>query len=128
MRPCTWWAIQVRIHWFMHRWIFGLARWIFSPTSESTDVFGSLIDPVADKILITSLALTEGYCELLPPQLVALILLRDAGLVLGGFWYRYKTKPPNVKFFDTTHKGVIKVEPSMLSTVNTVGQCLLTSR
>ena len=102
-------------------WLDGfLARHLNQQT-----VFGSLIDPVADKILITSLALTEGYCELLPAQLVALILLRDAGLVLGGFWYRYKTKPPNVKFFDTTHKGVIKVEPSMLSKVNTVGQIAL---
>lgn len=102
-------------------WLDGfLARHLNQQT-----VFGSLIDPVADKILITSLALTEGYCELLPPQLVALILLRDIGLVIGGFWYRHKTKPPNVKFFDTTHKGVIKVEPSMLSKVNTVGQIAL---
>ena len=38
-------------------WLDGfLARHLNQQT-----VFGSLIDPVADKILITSLALTEGY-------------------------------------------------------------------
>ena len=102
-------------------WLDGfLARHLNQQT-----VFGSLIDPVADKILITSLAATEAYCGLLPTYLVGLILFRDFGLVLGGFWYRYKTKPDGVKFFDTTHEGVIKVEPSILSKMNTVGQIAL---
>ena len=30
-----------------------------------------------------------------------------------------------MKFFDTTHEGEIKVEPSMLSKMNTVGQIAL---
>ena len=62
---------------------------------------------------------------MLPTPLVALIIFRDMGLVFGGFWYRYKTKPENIKFFDTTHEGVIKVEPSMLSKSNTVAQIAL---
>ena len=95
---------------------------VLARTRNQQTVFGSIMDPIADKVLITTLALTEGYAGLLPVPLVALIVGRDVFLVLGGFYYRAKTKPKDVAFFDTTHEGVLKVAPSLLSKTNTCGQ------
>ncbi|WOL04898.1 CDP-diacylglycerol--glycerol-3-phosphate 3-phosphatidyltransferase 1 [Canna indica] len=50
-------------------------------------VFGSYLDPLADKILISCVALAMVKKDLLSPMLVALVVFRDVGLV-GGAVYR----------------------------------------
>ena len=105
--------------------VLGFTDWLDGYLARKLNqqtVFGSLIDPVADKVLITSFCLAEAHCGLLPAGLVALIVGRDVSLVAGGFWLRAKTKPADVKFFDTTHEGVLKASPSLLSKANTCGQ------
>lgn len=42
-----------------------------------------------------------------------------------AFYVRAKTKPPGVKFFDTTHESAYEVQPSTISKINTAGQLVL---
>lgn len=47
---------------------------------------GSMLDPLADKTLAITIALTQTYTGILPWQLMSLIIGRDVGL-LSGFLY-----------------------------------------
>jgi phosphatidylglycerophosphate synthase len=60
-----------------------------------------------------------------PLALTGLIVGRDVALLGGAFVYRYFTKPPETPFFATTGEGVIEVQPSALSRINTVLQMSL---
>jgi cardiolipin synthase (CMP-forming) len=80
-------------------------------------VLGSFLDPVADKILVGTLTLVLGYKALLSPWLVGLIVLRDVGLIVGGFLIRYRTKPPGVPFFSTTHADSFRLTPTLTGKV-----------
>lgn len=92
-------------------------------------VFGSYLDPLADKVLIGCVAVAMVEKGLLHPGLVGLVVLRDVGLV-GGVIYRrasslgWKWKDwSNFVNLDGTHRE--KVEPLLISKVNTVFQLLL---
>jgi cardiolipin synthase len=76
---------------------------------------GSILDPLADKLLIGTLTVTLGYCAMLPHALVAIILLRDV-LLMAGTIYLNKA---NVKFLD------FNIKPSNLSKFNTFVQLSL---
>jgi cardiolipin synthase (CMP-forming) len=80
-------------------------------------VLGSFLDPVADKVLVGTLTLTLGYKALLSPWLVGLIVLRDIGLIGGGFLIRHRTKPPGVPFFSTTHNDSFRLTPTFMGKV-----------
>lgn len=60
---------------------------------------GSFLDPLADKILVTTLYLTLTYVNLVPVELASLVVSRDIFLVYAGFYVRYMSIPPPV----TTH-------------------------
>lgn len=77
-------------------------------------VFGTILDPAADKTLMTTLVVTLAYKGLLPstsrlyviPQkltislpvpLAVLILGRDVALSLSAFYYRYISLPEPVR-------------------------------
>jgi cardiolipin synthase len=85
-------------------------------------VLGSFLDPLADKVFIGTLLLALTYKSLFPWELAALIVGRDAVLLVGSFAYRFATKPADAKFFATSGQGVLHVTPSLLSRINTVGQ------
>lgn len=73
---------------------------------------GTYLDPLADKALITSVYVTMGWQDLLPPWLVALVILRDVVILGGAFLIRRQLLATGVK-------------PSLLSKVNTAAQILL---
>ena len=105
--------------------VFGFSDWLdgyIARTYNQTSVLGTFLDPFADKILIMTLVAVEGWGGLLPMPLVGLILARDAGLIVGGFYIRGTTKPDDVPFFDTTQASALEVTPSMLSKFNTACQ------
>ncbi|KAF0852183.1 mitochondrial cardiolipin synthase [Andalucia godoyi] len=54
-----------------------------------TTVLGSYLDPIADKLLMATMALSLTYADLIHWQLVALVVLRDACLVAGSFIYKH---------------------------------------
>ncbi|XP_037946802.1 probable cardiolipin synthase (CMP-forming) [Teleopsis dalmanni] len=85
---------------------------------------GSFLDPMADKLLIGSLVISMGYCDLIPIWLAGTILFRDVFLLAAGFVIRYISLPPPKtlsRYFDATHVTA-QLEPTFISKVNTVVQ------
>ncbi|KAG2184964.1 hypothetical protein INT43_000877 [Umbelopsis isabellina] len=90
-------------------------------------VVGSIIDPMADKTLMTVLTVTLAMQDLLPVPLAAIILARDGGLVLSSFYYRYISLPPPktfVRYWDFSIPSA-EVRPTNISKANTALQLLL---
>lgn len=87
--------------------------------------FGSFLDPLADKCLMSSLVITLGYCDLMPIWLASAILFRDIFLIIAAFVIRYKSLPPThrslTKYFDATHVTA-QLAPTFISKVNTAVQ------
>nr|XP_039269018.1 probable cardiolipin synthase (CMP-forming) [Styela clava] len=94
-------------------------RW---PSQKSA--FGTALDPLGDKILITVLTVTLAKANLLPLPLAVLIVGRDVLLILAVFYLRYRTCPPPLtlkRYFDPTLVNT-KLNPTTISKVNTVLQ------
>ncbi|CAO3677643.1 unnamed protein product [Umbelopsis vinacea] len=104
---------------------------------------GSIIDPLADKTLMTILTVTMAMQNLLPAftenvvvvvlpmrlavPLAVIILARDGGLVLSSFYYRYISLPPPktfVRYWDFSIPSA-EVRPTTISKINTALQLLL---
>ncbi len=73
---------------------------------------GSLLDPLADKLLITATVLSLAYLQRLPLWLTLLIVGRDAVILLGAISFRLAT-------------GRLEMAPTLLSKLNTFGQLSL---
>lgn len=73
---------------------------------------GSILDPIADKLLLVACFLTLGYLQLLPYWLVGLVILRDLVIVFGAIAY-------------VVIIGKFSGEPSYVSKINTFMQILL---
>jgi cardiolipin synthase (CMP-forming) len=67
---------------------------------------GGLLDPLADKLLITLVLVTLALQGLLPIWLVALAIARDLIIALGALLYRYLIGP-------------YEAAPSLISKINT---------
>lgn len=72
---------------------------------------GALLDPAADKLLMTALFVTLAWQGLVPVWLAAIVILRDLVIVAGALAYNYLIKP-------------VPGEPSHISKVNTALQML----
>ncbi|GMR59586.1 hypothetical protein PMAYCL1PPCAC_29781, partial [Pristionchus mayeri] len=87
-------------------------------------LLGSVLDPVADKLLVGTLFITCTYAALIPVPLTALVLTRDVSLIVGGFYKRYQTMHPPMtlsRFFDSKVSSM-QIVPTLVSKVNTVLQ------
>ncbi|KAI8330449.1 CDP-alcohol phosphatidyltransferase-domain-containing protein [Chlamydoabsidia padenii] len=90
-------------------------------------VVGSIIDPAADKTLMTIMTITLGLEGVIPLPLAGVILGRDIGLVLAAFYYRYISLPAPktfVRYWDFSIPSA-EVRPTTISKVNTALQLLL---
>ena len=75
-------------------------------------VLGGILDPIADKLLLSVCFFGLWWSEHLPTWLVATILLRDLTVGLGAFaWWRWS--------------GSIKPAPTGISKVTTLSQLVL---
>ena len=54
---------------------------------------GSLLDPAADKLLLTSVFLTLTYMGLVPLALTSIVVLRDVVIVVGALVYQLAIAP-----------------------------------
>lgn len=72
---------------------------------------GGLLDPAADKLLITGLFVTLAYTGDIPVWLAAVVILRDVIIVLGALAYNFIVKP-------------VPGEPTHISKLNTALQML----
>lgn len=88
---------------------------------------GSVIDPLADKLLIGSLTITLMINSMIPLPLAILILGRDISLILLSIFIRFKLieKPVTLKKFLNLKQFRVKVEADMISKLNTFFQISL---
>ena len=77
-----------------------------------TSRLGSLMDPLADKLLLVSSFISLGWLGWIPPWLVALVILRDLVIVTGAIFYHMRIEQ-------------LEAEPTMVSKLNTATQILL---
>ncbi|KAL1296530.1 hypothetical protein AAFC00_000038 [Neodothiora populina] len=90
-------------------------------------VVGSVIDPMADKVLMTILTVTLAVKGLLPAYLATLILGRDVALAGAAIYYRYASLPaPKTmqRYWDFSLPSA-EVHPTTMSKFNTFLQLLL---
>lgn len=101
---------------------FALAMWLFAIAgiSDGIDGFlakhyhwqsrlGSILDPIADKLLLIASFATLAWVGLLPVWLFGLVIGRDVVIVLGGLTYHYLV-------------GQFELLPLWSSKINTVFQ------
>lgn len=90
-------------------------------------VLGSILDPAADKILMTTMVVSLAVEGLMPLSLAGLILARDVGLSLSAFWFRYKSLPEPKTFKRYWDFGLpsAEVRPTTISKYNTALQLVL---
>jgi cardiolipin synthase len=104
---------------------FGVAFWVFvgAGISDALDGFiakrfdcrtrlGALLDPVADKALLTSVYVALGIAEYLPNWLVILVVFRDV-MIVGGFVLIQTLTAPR------------QFDPLYISKINTAAQIAL---
>jgi cardiolipin synthase len=72
---------------------------------------GGLLDPTADKLLVTGLFVTLAWIGLIPVWLAVIVILRDVVIVLGAIAYNFIVEP-------------VPGEPSRISKLNTALQML----
>ncbi|TDL23584.1 hypothetical protein BD410DRAFT_786825 [Rickenella mellea] len=90
-------------------------------------VLGTILDPAADKALITTLTITLAWKGLLPVPLAAIILGRDVLLSLSAFYIRYTSLPSPktfTRYWDFSIPSA-EVRPTSISKINTALQLLL---
>ncbi|XGW04058.1 hypothetical protein V3C99_015308 [Haemonchus contortus] len=87
-------------------------------------LLGSVLDPIADKLLVSVMFVTMTYAALIPWQLTFVVLFRDLCLISGGFYKRYRTMEPpySLKRFFNPEVSSMQVVPTLISKVNTVLQ------
>lgn len=89
---------------------------------------GSILDPLADKLLIGSLTVTLAINNMLPIELVCIILARDIGLILASLILRYKLidEPKTFKKYLNVKKySTVQIEADLISKINTFLQLSL---
>ncbi|PFH50310.1 hypothetical protein AMATHDRAFT_145465 [Amanita thiersii Skay4041] len=87
-------------------------------------VIGTILDPAADKTLMTTLTVTLTMQGMLPVPLAVIILGRDILLSLSAFYIRYTTLPPPktiLRYWDFSIPSA-EVRPTLISKVNTALQ------
>lgn len=90
-------------------------------------VVGSVIDPMADKVLMTVLAVSLAAQGGLPMWLAVLVLGRDVGLGFAAIYYRWVSLPPPktfTRYWDFSLPSA-EVRPTTVSKYNTFLQLAL---
>ncbi|KAA1119473.1 hypothetical protein PGT21_026878 [Puccinia graminis f. sp. tritici] len=94
---------------------------------KMASVLGTILDPAADKILMTTLVLSLSYKTLLPLPLTSIIIGRDLLLSLSAFYFRYQSLPTPktfARFWDFSLPSA-QVTPTQISKYNTFLQLSL---
>ncbi|CAL2035129.1 unnamed protein product [Caenorhabditis brenneri] len=104
-----------------------LDGWIARNVPGQKSLLGSVLDPVADKLLISTMFITMTHAGLIPLPLTTIVILRDVCLISGGFYKRYQVMNPpySLNRFFNPQVSSMQVVPTMMSKVNTVLQLSL---
>ncbi|KAI9832072.1 MAG: hypothetical protein M1826_002400 [Phylliscum demangeonii] len=111
------WAMGLVVYAGVTDWVDGYVarRW------RQQTVVGTVIDPMADKALMTVLTVTLAVKGLLPIWVAAIILGRDMGLGIAAVYYRWISLPgPKTfrRYWDFSIPSA-EVHPTRISKVNT---------
>ncbi|KAG6877426.1 hypothetical protein C0993_007594 [Termitomyces sp. T159_Od127] len=90
-------------------------------------VLGTILDPAADKILMTTLTVTLAMQGQLPMPLAVIILGRDLLLSLSAFYIRYTSLPEPksfARYWDFSLPSA-EIRPTGISKINTALQLAL---
>jgi len=90
-------------------------------------VIGTVLDPLADKLLMTILTVCLAVKGALPLWIAGLILGRDVGLGIAAIYYRWISLPPPKTFWRYWDFSLpsAEVHPTTISKYNTALQLLL---
>ncbi|KAK6334246.1 hypothetical protein TWF730_003461 [Orbilia blumenaviensis] len=90
-------------------------------------VIGTVLDPLADKLLMTILTVCLAVKGALPIWIAGLILGKDAGLGVAAIYYRWISLPPPKTFWRYWDFSLpsAEVKPTTISKYNTALQLLL---
>lgn len=84
-------------------------------------VVGTIIDPLADKFLMTTLVVTLSMSGQMPTWLAVIILGRDIGLGISALYWRWISLPPPrtfKRYWDFSLPSA-EVHPTQISKINT---------
>lgn len=98
--------------------------WIARTWTSQASKLGSLLDPIADKLLVGTLFLSLAWVELIPVPLTCLVITRDIALVAAASYIRYQSLPAPktlTRYFDPTH-ATVQLAPTTTSKLNTAVQ------
>jgi cardiolipin synthase len=90
---------------------------------------GSVIDPIADKVLVATLTLS--LYQSIPGWLIAIIIGRDVGLLSASLIYRFISLPKPITWNQYWDASTLEVKPTNVSKANTafqlglLGSCIL---
>ncbi|RLV91261.1 Cardiolipin synthase [Spathaspora sp. JA1] len=90
-------------------------------------VIGSIIDPLADKFLMTVCTVSLAYINSIPLSVASIIIGRDVMLSFMSFYLRYMSldKPRTFsKFVSIGSNPTISVHPNLLGKINTMLQMI----
>ncbi|KAI6149552.1 CDP-alcohol phosphatidyltransferase-domain-containing protein [Pisolithus tinctorius] len=108
----------------------GLSDWVdgfLARRFNMRSVLGTILDPAADKTLMTTLTVTLTMKGLLPVSLATIIIGRDVLLSLSAFYIRYSSLPPPktlARYWDFSIPSA-EVRPTTISKFNTAAQLAL---
>lgn len=108
----------------------GLSDWVdgfLARRFNMRSVLGTILDPAADKTLMTTLTVTLTTKGLLPVSLATIIIGRDVLLSLSAFYIRYSSLPPPktlARYWDFSIPSA-EVRPTTISKFNTAAQLAL---
>jgi cardiolipin synthase (CMP-forming) len=94
---------------------------------NSFTVVGSVIDPMADKLLMTICVACLGYTSIMPWWAATIIIGRDVGLAISAIYWRWISLPPPktmTRYWDFSLPSA-EVHPTEISKINTLLQLLL---
>lgn len=100
----------------------GLIARVFKQQSD----FGAVMDPIADKFLLTTTMISLFYVGIMPIWLVKALVTRDLLILTAGAAIRYNTfdQPPTLrKYFDLKNYPLLGIEPTLVSKIHTALVC-----
>ncbi|GAB0496441.1 hypothetical protein MMPV_007753 [Pyropia vietnamensis] len=109
----------------------GVSDWVDGALSRRYgwgSVLGSYLDPLADKVLINVVTVALASQSLMPAYVAALVVARDAVLLVGAAVIRYRRLQQvgaTSTFFKSSDAPPLVIEPLRISKVNTALQLSL---
>lgn len=118
---------QVALALFAYAGITDLVDGYIARRYNLQTVVGTIIDPMADKLLMTIGVACLAVNGSIPVWLAVIILGRDVGLAISAIYYRWISLPPPktmARYWDFSLPSA-EVKPTTISKVNTALQLLL---